>query len=85
MKVELRQIIRDLLGDIYVNGETYHDTGVFGNIDFYKEALDEILDSLGACSMYEGDSRMSRDNCGRKAKEVLKNAYTKIGYFIGEE
>ena len=85
MKVELRKIISNLLGNITVHGETYHDEKVLENIDFYKETLDEILDSLGACSMYEGDIRYSCDECGKKAKEILKNAYARIGYFIEEE
>lgn len=85
MKVELRKVIRNILGDITVHCETYHDKEVLSNIDNYKEACDEILDSLGACSYYADDYRYSGQLCGIKAKEYLKEIYNRIGYFIQEE
>ena len=76
MQVELRDLIRKILGNI---GETYHDKKeVLKNIDSYKEALDEILDSLGACSFYS-------DECGRTAKKILEDVHERIGYFIQKE
>lgn len=85
MKVNLREIISKILGNITVQCETYHDEEVLKNINNYKEALDEILDSLGACGMYAGDYRHSANVCGTKAKEILKDAYERISYFIEED
>lgn len=85
IKIELRNLIKRILGNIVVHCETNHDKEVYENIDNYKEALDEILDSLGACSMYAGDYRHSANECGTKAKEILEDVYERIGYFIGEE
>lgn len=85
MQVELRELIRKMLGNIVVHGETYHDNEVLKNIDYYKDALDEILDSLGACSLYSDDNRKSCSECGRKAKEILEDVYERIGYFIQKE
>lgn len=85
MQIELRDLIRKILGNIVVHGETYHDEEVLKNIDYYKEALDEILDSLGACSFYTNDNRKSCFECGKKAKEILEDVYERIGYFIQKE
>ena len=85
MNIEIREVIKRILGDIVVHCETYHDKEVYQNIDNYKEALVEVLDSLGACSLYAGDYRGSADRCGTKAKEILKNVYERIGYFIQED
>lgn len=85
MNIELREVIRRILGDIVIHCETIHDGEVYNNIDNYKEALDEILDSLGAASMYADDYRYSADKCGSKAKEILKEVYQRISYFIQEE
>ena len=54
-------------------------------MDIRFEGLDEVLDSLGACSLYAGDYRGSADECGTKAKEILKDVYERIGYFIQED
>ena len=85
MQIELRDLIRKILGNIVVHGETYHDEEVLKNIDYYKEALDEILDSIGACSFYSNDNRKSCSECGKKAIEILKDAYERIGCFIQED
>ena len=85
MQIELRDLIGKILGNIVVHGENYRDKEVLKNIDYYKEALDEILDSLGACSLYSDDSRKSCSECGKKAKEILEGVYERIGYFIQKD
>lgn len=84
MIIEIRKLINKILGNVTIHCETLHDEEVYKNLDLYKEALDEICDSLVAVALYKGDHRGSADKCGTKAFEILKDVENRLFYVVND-
>lgn len=72
VNLNIKEIIKNLFGNIQPVGETIEDKKRFENLDKYEILFDYCVNELVNCAKNKNDNRYSVNEIGEKAFDILQ-------------